>query len=38
MDIKKLFDKIIPPSDYEHRNGFNNIPIIDKLNDSEKNS
>lgn len=37
MDIEKLIGEIIPPSDYQHRNGFNNIPIIDKLTDNEKN-
>lgn len=25
-----------PPADYQHRNGFNNVPIIDKLNNDEK--
>ena len=36
MDIYKLIDEVIPPSDYQHRNGFNNIPIIERLTDSEK--
>jgi len=36
MDIDKLVDEVIPPSDYKHRNGFNNIPIIEGLNESEK--
>ncbi len=36
MDIDKLINEVIPPSDYQHRNGFNNIPIIEKLSDSEK--
>ena len=36
MDIDKLVNEIIPPSDYQHRNGFNNIPIIESLTDSEK--
>ena len=31
-----LIDKIIPPSDYEHRNGFSNDNIIDKLSTEEK--
>ncbi len=33
--MKMLINKIIPPSDYEHRNGFNNIPIIEKLTGNE---
>jgi hypothetical protein len=33
-----LIDKIIPPSDYEHRNGFSNDNIIDKLSIEEKSS
>jgi len=36
MNIEKLVKEIIPPGDYQHRNGFNNIPLIDKLNDDEK--
>jgi len=36
MSIEKLVKEIIPPSDYQHRNEFNNIPLIDKLNDEEK--
>ncbi len=36
MNIEKLVKEIIPPSNYKHRNGFNNIPLIDKLNDDEK--
>jgi len=36
MNIEKLIIEIIPPSDYQHRNGFNNIHIIDNLTDKEK--
>lgn len=36
MEFEKNIDKIIPPMDYQHRNGFNNIPIIDKLTKEEK--
>lgn len=36
MNIDKLVNEVIPPSDYQHRNGFNNIPIIDRLTDDEK--
>lgn len=36
MNIDKLVNEVIPPSDYQHRNGFNNIPIIDELTKDEK--
>jgi len=36
MDIDKLVNEVIPPCDYQHRNGFNNKPIIDKLSENEK--
>lgn len=36
MDINKLVNEVIPPSDYQHRNGFNNIPIIDGLTENNK--
>lgn len=36
MNIDKLVNEVIPPSDYQHRNGFNNIPIIDELTEEEK--
>jgi hypothetical protein len=36
MNMDKLVNEVIPPSDYQHRNGFNNIPIIDGLTPSEK--
>ena len=36
MDIDKLVNEVIPPRDYQHRNGFNNIPIIDELTENEK--
>jgi len=38
MNIDKLVSEVIPPSDYQHRNGFNNIPIIDELTENEKQS
>jgi hypothetical protein len=36
MDIEKLIDKIIPPCDYQNRNGFNNIPLLKNLSNNEK--
>jgi len=36
MDIDKLVNEVIPPRDYQHRNGYNNIPIIDELKENEK--
>lgn len=36
MEIGKLVEEVIPPSDYQHRNGFNNVPIIERLTNSEK--
>ena len=36
MDLKDILTEIIPPSDYQHRNGFNNIPILEKLSINEK--
>lgn len=36
MDMEKLIGEIIAPSDYQYRNGFNNIPLVDKLTDNEK--
>lgn len=36
MSIDKLIDRIIPPRDYKHRNGFNNIPLIENLKKNEK--
>jgi hypothetical protein len=36
MNIEKLVQEIIPPCDYQHRNGFNNVPLIDKLNNEDK--
>lgn len=36
--IRELIDKIIPPADYQHRNGFSNDNIIDKLSDEDKNN
>jgi HEAT repeat protein len=35
-NINLLFREIIPPCDYQHRNGFNNIPILVKLSAKEK--
>lgn len=34
--MKSLIEKIIPEADYQHRNGFNNIPIINSLSDKDK--
>ena len=36
-DIERLINEIIPPDDYQHRNGFSNTHIIDKLNNQERN-
>jgi hypothetical protein len=36
MDIDRLIETIIPPNDFEHRDGFNNSPIIDELNREQK--
>jgi hypothetical protein len=36
MELEKLIKEIIPPSDYQHREGFNNEPILDKLTANEK--
>jgi hypothetical protein len=36
MEIEELIKKIIPQSDYQHREGFNNRPIIDELPENEK--
>ena len=35
-DINKLLEEIIPPEDYQHRNGFGNEHIILSLSESEK--
>jgi hypothetical protein len=35
-DIDKLLQEIIPPNDYQHRNGFSNEHIIVSLSESEK--
>lgn len=35
-EINQLLKEIIPPSDYQHRNGFGNDDIIDSLFDSQK--
>lgn len=36
MDIEKIMGEIIPPNDRQHREGFNNIPLIEKLTSTEK--
>jgi hypothetical protein len=36
-DINQLLKEIIPPADYQHRNGFSNEHIILSLSESEKN-
>lgn len=35
-NIDKLIEKIVPPSDHKHRNGFSSEPIILSLRDNEK--
>jgi hypothetical protein len=34
--IEKLYNQIIPPADYSHRNGFSNNHIIDNLSSDER--
>lgn len=36
MDINKIINEIIPYDDYQHRNGFSNEHLFDKLSDEEK--
>jgi hypothetical protein len=36
IDVNKILSEIIPPDDYQHRNGFSNEHLIDKLSDEEK--
>lgn len=36
MDINKIVSEIIPPDDYQHRNGFSNYHLIEKLSDEDK--
>jgi len=36
MDISELYAKIIPPLDYQHRNGVTTHHLIDQLSDDEK--
>lgn len=36
MNTKTLIDQVIPPEDYTHRNGFDNIPIVSKLSEFQK--
>lgn len=35
-EINKIVREIIPPDDYQHRNGFSNEHLIDNLSDEEK--
>jgi hypothetical protein len=35
-DILSLLEKIVPPNDFQHRNGFNNRPLIDRLSVNER--
>ncbi|HTD98090.1 MAG TPA: hypothetical protein VK668_02345 [Mucilaginibacter sp.] len=37
MEINALIEKIIPPSDREHRDGFSNVSIIENLTVIERN-
>jgi hypothetical protein len=34
--MEKLINEIIPPDDYQHRNGFSDEHLIDKLNVEER--
>jgi hypothetical protein len=36
MNIEEIVKKVIPPSDYKHRNGFNNRWVIDNLTEDER--
>ncbi len=36
MNVDDLVSCVIPPSDYQHRNGFTNTSIIDGLTEDEK--
>lgn len=36
MDIENFLKEIIPPADYQHRDGFSNSDMIDRLNEYEK--
>ncbi len=36
LNIENFIDEIIPPSDYQHRDGFSNTQSIDKLDEQEK--
>jgi len=36
-NINQLLNELIPPSDYQHRNGFSNENIVHSLTDNEKN-
>ncbi|WDF75986.1 hypothetical protein PQ469_19030 [Mucilaginibacter sp. KACC 22773] len=36
MEIAQLINQIIPPSDWQHREGFTNMHIIDQLSYSER--
>lgn len=36
IEITELMSKIIPRDDYQHRNGFSNRHLIDKLSNSER--
>ena len=36
INTETLINRIIPPADYQHRNGFSNTDIIDKLSEQEK--
>jgi hypothetical protein len=37
MNLDNILNKIIPPANFEHRNGFNNRSLIDDLSGKEKN-
>ena len=36
MNIEELIAEIIPPNDYQHRNGFSNVQLIDQLTNEER--
>ena len=36
MNIDKIMGDIIPPNDYQHRSGFSNEYLVDKLNTNER--
>ncbi len=36
MNIEEVIAQIIPPNDYQHRNGFSNVQVINRLTKKER--